>query len=56
MKTPIHTFLIVAAILCFLAAAASSTFYAPTAPGWSWHYRLVALGLFFWALSEQVTV
>lgn len=50
METPIHTFLIVAAILLFLAAGIS--WLEP----WPWRGRLVALGLFCWALSTQVKI
>ena len=53
MRTPIHTFLIVAAILCFLAASLAQSF---TPAPWPWHGRLIALGLFFWALSTEVLV
>jgi hypothetical protein len=52
MRTPIHTFLFVAAVLCFLAAAVGSWV---TPEPWPYHGRLVALGLFFWAMSGEFT-
>jgi hypothetical protein len=52
MKTPIHTFLFVAAILCFFAAGFGSFFVGEP---WPWHSRLIAIGLFCWALSGEFT-
>jgi hypothetical protein len=57
MKTPIHMLLICAAILLFLFAGLGDVFYRSASPGvWPWSGRLIAWGLFCWALSEIVTV
>jgi hypothetical protein len=46
----VHTFLLVAAILLFLAAGAS--WWAPEP--WPWRVRLIGLGLFCWSLSTII--
>lgn len=52
MKAPFHLILIVLACVLFLLAGLGEFFAA--AP-WPWSGRLVAWGLFCWALSTIVT-
>ena len=55
MKAPFHLLLICAAILLFFAAGLAGPW--GTAPNeWPYRGRLIAWGLFCWALSEIVTV
>lgn len=46
----VHTFLVVGAILFFLGAS-----WPWIAEPWPWRGRLVALGLFCWALSTIIS-
>jgi hypothetical protein len=52
MKAPFHLILIVLAMLLFLLAGLGD--FLAGGP-WAWTYRLIAWGLFCWALSEIVT-
>lgn len=54
MRTPIHTLLICAAILLFLFAGLAGP-WGPAPAEWPWRGRLIAWGLFCWALSEIVS-
>ena len=52
MDAPFHLLLICAAILLFLFAG----FGGWGANDWPWHRRLIAWGLFCWALSTIVHI